>query len=196
MTRDKIIAMQTKIGTTPDGFWGPQSIAACQRYLRQMMPTPHPFPPQANVTQFYGPHGVPNGYTPPMRTIQLPFTVYFENSPKRSLRVHERCADSLLRVFNRLAQAFPTTEERRAAGILTFDGLYNPRLMRNSSTAWSMHSWAIAIDFDAARNGNQTHWPTRAVMPLEVMECFAAEGWTPAGAFWGRDAMHFQATAP
>jgi hypothetical protein len=26
------------------------------------------------------------------------------------------------------------------------------------------------------------------------MEEFAKEGWLAAGAFWGRDAMHFQAT--
>jgi hypothetical protein len=31
-------------------------------------------------------------------------------------------------------------------------------------------------------------------MPLEIMEAFAREGWLAAGAFWGRDAMHFQAT--
>jgi hypothetical protein len=31
-------------------------------------------------------------------------------------------------------------------------------------------------------------------MPIEVMECFAREGWLSAGAFWGYDAMHFQAT--
>jgi hypothetical protein len=31
-------------------------------------------------------------------------------------------------------------------------------------------------------------------MPIEVMEEFAKEGWLPAGAFWSRDAMHFQAT--
>jgi hypothetical protein len=33
-------------------------------------------------------------------------------------------------------------------------------------------------------------------MPLEVMEMFAQEGWLSAGAFWGRDAMHSQATKP
>jgi hypothetical protein len=31
-------------------------------------------------------------------------------------------------------------------------------------------------------------------MPIQVMEEFAKEGWLAAGAFWGRDAMHFQAT--
>jgi hypothetical protein len=31
-------------------------------------------------------------------------------------------------------------------------------------------------------------------MPLEVMEAFAREGWLSAGAFWGRDSMHAQAS--
>jgi hypothetical protein len=37
-------------------------------------------------------------------------------------------------------------------------------------------------------------WPTKATMPFEVIEIFAREGWTSGGAYWGYDAMHFQAT--
>ena len=58
----------------------------------------------------------------------------------------------------------------------------------------SLHARGAAIDLDPGTNGLHTPWPTRATMPLEVMECFAREGWLAAGAFWGRDAMHFQAT--
>lgn len=161
------------------------------------MPSPHPFPLPEDVTSFYGPHGVKGGFAPPTKKIPLPFTIYYtdENGtkPVNSLSPHENCADSLLRVFNRLAVAFPDESSRRAAGILTYNGLYNPRPMRNG-TAWSMHSWAIAIDLDMGRNDNLDHWPMKSAMPLEVMECFAREGWMPAGAFWNRDAMHFQAT--
>jgi len=160
-----------------------------------MMPSPHPFPTQANVTKFYGPHGVKNGFSPPTKTIKLPFPIYYDGTAVTKLRPHEKCADRLLSVFRRLASAFPAEAARRAAGILTYDGLYNPRPMRNG-TAWSMHSWAIAIDFNANANKNEAHWPVKAVMPIEVMECFAAEGWTSAGAFWSRDAMHAQATQP
>ena len=31
-------------------------------------------------------------------------------------------------------------------------------------------------------------------MPLEIMEEFAKEGWKSAGAFWGFDSMHQEAT--
>lgn len=195
MTQTQIQHIQTRIGATPDGFWGPKSDAACKEHLRKMFPSPHPFPKQSDVTAFYGAHGVRDGHTPPTKTIELPFPVYYEGTMVLKLRPHEKCADSLLRVFHRLASTFDTEAEKRAAGILTYDGLYNPRPMRGGSS-WSMHSWAIAIDFNAEHNLNQQHWPSSAVMPLEVMECFAAEGWTAAGAFWNRDAMHFQATQP
>ncbi|MBL8086963.1 MAG: M15 family metallopeptidase [Chthonomonas sp.] len=195
MNKQQIIELQRRIGTTPDGFWGPQSEKACRRHLLDMMPANSPFPSQARVESYYGKHGVKDGYTPPTKLITLPFTIYYENSAVKVLRPHEKCADSLLAVFQRLAEVFPDEASRRAAGILTYGGLYNPRKMRGAN-AWSMHSWAIAIDLDAGRNGNQVHWPKSAVMPIEVMECFAKEGWTAAGAFWARDAMHFQATKP
>lgn len=195
MNRAEIIRTQNKIGVSPDGFWGPVSIAACESYLRQMMPAR--FPSQSNVQNFYGPHGVDGGYTPPRRRIRLPFRILCQitNRAISHLEPHERCADSLCAVFENLAQVYPTEESRRNAGILAYDGLYAPRMMRGSANNWSMHAWAIAIDLNASRNGNRTHWPTIATMPIEVMECFAKEGWTPAGAFWSRDAMHFQATS-
>ena len=100
----------------------------------------------------------------------------------------------MLSAFQRLAEEFPASE-RKAAGILDYYGVYNPRATRGGSV-WSMHAWAIAIDLDANRNKNQSHWPVASHMPIRVMECFAREGFTAAGAFWGRDAMHFQATSP
>jgi len=197
MKRKEIIRIQERVGTIPDGFWGPKSIAACQAHLRRLMPDDNPFPHQGTraFDQFYGPHGVPRGYTPPGKNFRLPFAIYYGNTPVRSLTAHARCADSLQRAFERLAEVYPDEKSRRAAGILTYAGLYNPRRMRGAR-AWSLHAWRCAIDLDPARNRNRSAWPVRSSMPIEVMECFAREGWLSAGAFWGRDAMHFQATAP
>lgn len=197
MNQSQILKLQERIGTLPDGFWGPKSIAACQKHLKNMMPKPAVFPVEGSVkfNDFYGPHGVEDGYTPPLKSITLPFSIYYEGVEKKKLAAHEKCADSLLAVFERLAIAFPNKQSRFDAGILTYNGLYNPRLKRKSSLSWSMHAWAAAIDFNAAKNGNSVSWPVKAVMPVEVMECFAQEGWLSAGAFWGRDAMHFQATS-
>lgn len=196
MNLEQIRTIQETIGAEPDGFWGPISTKACRNYLRARMPVSHPFPTSRQVTAFYGRHGEPNGsYSPPTVKIDLPFDIYYGDRPVNILRPHEKCAESLLHAFELLASRFPTEYARRTAGILTYDGLYNPRPMRGG-TAWSMHSWAIAIDLCAAKNGNTVHWPTGASMPLAVMECFAEAGWTPAGAFWSRDAMHFEAVCP
>lgn len=195
MNQAEIKRTQARVGATPDGFWGPKSEAATKKHLLSLMPSPLPFPTQSNVTSFYGRHGVEGGFTPPTKAITLPFPIYYDGTKVTVLRPHVKCADSLLRVFERLKAQYPTEDSRYDAGILIYDGLYNPRPMRGGS-AWSMHAWAIAIDLNAGQNGNKTHWPTRAVIPIEVMECFAREGWTAAGAFWSRDAMHFQATRP
>jgi hypothetical protein len=58
-----------------------------------------------------------------------------------------------------------------------------------------MRARGAAIDLDPDNNGNLQSWPHAASMPFEVMEIFAQEGWLAAGAFWGHDAMHAQATA-
>jgi len=95
-------------------------------------------------------------------------------------------ADSLHRVLSSLARTHPEILEKYA-------GCYNNRNMRGVSLP-SLHARGAAIDLWPEKNGNHTAWPTRATMPLEVMEAFAKEGWKSAGAFWSRDGMHQEAT--
>jgi hypothetical protein len=200
MTSEQIKDVQRKVGTTPDGVWGPKSNAACNRYLRSLMPSDRVFPKAGTKAflEFYGPHGVPGGYTPPTRKITLPFPIYLygnKTKPIRALSPHEKCADAFAEAFENLLGMFPDSADRDAAGITVYDGLYNPRLMRGSSTTWSRHSWACAIDLNAAKNGLHTYWPTRAQMPLEVYECFARAGITSLGWKINRDAMHMESVS-
>jgi hypothetical protein len=194
-TQIKII--QETVGTEPDGFFGPRSIVAVQRHLRMLMPKSHPWPmtDQQSLTEFYGPPGGV-GSSWDLVQIPVPYKMYLYNGPQtvRTIGVHEKLATSLERVLKELGKRYKTDEDRTVAGINRFYGVYNNRKMRGGSLP-SLHARAAAIDFDMPRNGLHTAWPTRAHMPLDVMECFAYEGWLPAGAFWGRDAMHFQATA-
>ena len=199
MKIDQIKATQERIGVEPDGFWGPISTAAAQAHLRRYMARAEwQFPTQREVStnrSIFGPHGVPGGYEPPAEKIELPFPLHLYGDPAvkvRSLLLHPACAPAFLYAFNLLADAFPTQEERQAAGILNYDGVYAPRPIRGGSS-WSMHSYRIALDLDSGRNGNSMHWPVKASMPIVVMECFAAAGLTCAGAMWSRDAMHTQA---
>lgn len=184
MKPDEIIALQRAVGTTPDGHWGPKSIAACQAHLRRLMPDPSPWPAtdQASLTEFYGTPGDENQLV----NLAVPKGIYYEGTPVKTVLCHRKVAPSLLRILTKLVAEFPDIARQYA-------GCFNNRPMRGSSTP-SLHARGAAIDFDPDNNGNHTAWPVAAHMPLRVMEIFAAEGWISAGAFWGRDAMHFQAT--
>lgn len=147
-----------------------------------------PKPDYDSMVKFYGLPGK-------VETVKVvpPFKVYLYDSSDvvSGITVHVKIADSFLRVLDLVKKRYPTDEERYRAGINKFFGSYVVRPMRNG-TAPSKHSWGVAIDFDANRNGNTTHWPTAAHMPLGVMECFAKEGWINLGWTIGRDAMHMQ----
>lgn len=185
MNTEQIADMQRRIGVEPDGFWGPISIAACQRHLRDLMPSPNPWPRQSreSLESFYGPPG--EGGLVNLDVVGL--GVKYIGAPVKTIRCHRKVAESLRRALEAISKT-PDAEI-----LAKYAGCYNYRRMRNG-VAMSTHAWGIAIDLWPSRNGNTVYWPTRAEMPLNVMESFAREGWLAAGAFWSRDAMHFQAT--
>jgi hypothetical protein len=184
MTRLQIMAMQKRIGVAPDGFWGPKSIAACQQHLRRMMPKAFPWPmqDQASLTRFYGAPGDESQLV----NLPAPVAMRYDGKRIRSIRCHKRVASSLSRA---LAAAHAVAPEV----VADYAGCYANRPMRGG-TLPSLHARGAAIDLSPSTNGNRTAWPVNSTMPLAVMEAFAREGWLSAGAFWGRDGMHFQAT--
>ncbi len=83
-----------------------------------------------------------------------------------------------------------------AEELKTFDGCYNPRLKRGSSSwltagsnSWSTHSWGIAIDLNAPWNafGQRIFEMTQ-----EFVGCFRDAGFVWGGDWSYPDAMHFQ----
>jgi len=186
MTRAEIIALQTRIGTTPDGIWGAVSTAACERHLRALMPTPNPWPTGDDMSVIAR-FGEPGDEEQLVGANVRGLGVKYEGQPVRSIRCHHLVADSLVTAITEIA-ATP------ARWILAeYAGCFNCRPMRGSSRL-SKHAWGIAVDFAPATNGLHTHWPRAASMPIEAMEAFARVGFLSAGAFWSRDAMHFEAT--
>lgn len=182
-----IVELQKRVGTIPDGIWGPKSIAACQAHLKALMPKKNPWPTYKQRIAFYGPPGN-------VSTLRIPlpeklFLYGNPQSPIDSFSVHFRCAESLQRIFRDI-------HNRGLWGkIVSYDGCCNNRSV-HGSTAISNHAWCAAVDLNHYTNGNYTHWPTVADFPIEIMECFAREGWYSAGAFWSRDAMHQEAVQP
>lgn len=71
--------------------------------------------------------------------------------------------------------------------IKTWDGCFNIRKKRGLKS-WSLHSWAIAIDINASRNGlGQT--PS---MDRRLVQCFLDAGFDWGGEWTRPDGMHFQ----
>jgi hypothetical protein len=190
MNTEEIKKIQSKIGVTPDGFWGPKSIVACQKYLRGLMPNPNPWPKsdQASLCRFYGNPGDEKNLV----TVDFPFRTFYEGKEIKRFRCHKKVADSLIRVLKSISEKYG-----KDRGIMEeaedFGGVYNFRNKRGGSS-YSVHAWGAAIDLDADDNTFRDSWPMKSDMPFEIMEEFAKEGWLSAGAFWSYDSMHFQAT--
>jgi hypothetical protein len=190
MNKQEIIALQINIGTTPDGIWGDVSTAACKRHLRALMPTPHPWPnpDAASLRAFYGEAGDESQLIP----IAFPFPMFYGGKRVTSTRVHKKCAASLLRVLTDIGTRYHGDKDIMEEAT-DYGGVFNNRNKRGGSSK-SLHAYGAAIDLDADDNTFRDEWPAQADMPIEIMECFAREGWKSAGAFWGYDSMHFEAT--
>lgn len=186
MNQAAIKAIQEKIGTTPDGFWGQKSIAACQKYLRSLCPNnDSPDTDQASLTKAYGAAGDESQLV----NIDVKgLGVKYDGQTVNTIRCNKNVAESLLAIIRELA----TFDEGRSA-LKEYAGCYNNRPMRGGSLP-SLHARGAAIDLIPNSNLNKQSWPASATMPFSVMEVFAKHGWLAAGAFWGRDAMHFQKT--
>lgn len=188
----KIKKIQARVGTEPDGFWGPKSIAACKKHLRALMPKVSPWPASdpASLRKFYGEPGDEKQLT----VITFPFPIFYQGKQVETTRVHKKCADSLLRILSAIHNKYGNDrdimeEAQDYAGIFSFR-------KKTGGSSYSLHAYGAAIDLDPGDNSYGSAWPVKADMPIEIMEEFAREGWLPAGAFWGYDAMHFQATRP
>lgn len=87
-----------------------------------------------------------------------------------------------------IKKAFTLLKERGLSDDLrTYDGCFNIRKTRGASSM-SLHSWGIAIDFDAA-------WNRLGVTPIinpAIVACFKEAGFDWGGDFKRLDGMHFQ----
>lgn len=152
------------------------------------------WPKQADVRRMISMFGKPGENLTP---INLPFRLRIAWDKKKhvsQVTVHEKTAASVLRVLERVGNEYD--EKKRAElGLDLFGGCYNERKARGSS-ALSMHSWAIAWDFDPERN--QLKWGANKAR-LAQSDCatfwrlWEEEGWLSLGRARNYDWMHVQA---
>jgi YD repeat-containing protein len=172
------------------------------------------WPRQSDVLAYRSPYGDPRGRSGGVASseweranltmIVPPYPMVMGAIPITRIRIHKHCAQSLLRVLQRIKnEAMGDIATLRAWGATEFGGAYNYRVMRGLSTL-SMHAFGCAIDLDPARNGFGDATPNFAGVP-QVLNAFRAEGWTWGGDWDGDgdlaehrrpDGMHWQATAP
>ena len=154
-------------------------------------PAPIVWPRQKDVISFYGPVGTNQ------TTIEIPFDMWIawdKSLRARKMTLHTKVAASAERVLQAVAGIY-SAAERRDIGIDLFGGSLNVRKMRGGS-AYSMHSWGIAIDFDPERNQlNWTRTKARLAKPDAIpfwLE-WEKEGWLSLGRARDFDWMHIQA---
>jgi peptidoglycan hydrolase-like protein with peptidoglycan-binding domain len=149
------------------------------------------WPRQNSVPSYYGTKGKNQ------TSIEVPFDMFLawdKSDRVRRITLHKKVAASAARVFQTIAATY-SVQERRDIGINLFGGSLNVRKMRGGS-AWSMHSWGIAIDFDPERN--QLKWgapKARLSRPdaIAFWQAWEAEGWLSLGRAKNYDWMHVQA---
>ncbi len=126
--------------------------------------------------------------------VPCPWLLRMDKITLHSIQIHKSCAESLKRVLGYIWQQCGESQE--AIEKLHYDkysGSYNYRPIRGG-TAMSMHSYGLAIDFDAEEN--EQHSPKHLFTDDSlIIKAFKAEGWV-CGVDWSPasiDAMHVQA---
>jgi hypothetical protein len=146
------------------------------------------------VIKKYGPANVTGqGY---LVRIDLPYPMrlaWDTDTTVNKMMCHKLVADKFKAVFNDLLIHYGYNKIKEL-GIDLFGGCFNYRKMRGGS-AWSMHSWGIAIDLDPARNQLKETSKTARFARSEykpMIDIFYSHGFINLGIEKNFDFMHFQ----
>ena len=166
-----------------------------KKHRRKLRLSSSYWPLQQDCVEFYGDPYQPGWLQANTVDVVCPWPLFSDGMPiANKILIHSKCAESLTRILNGIWDAMGHSVEKiHAYGYDQFDGSYNLRPMRGSSSL-SMHAFACAIDWDAAENPfhSTDHWFTSDGL---MVQHFEGEGWIWGGRWsdaWV-DAMHFQA---
>lgn len=186
-----------------DGVAGPRTQIARERWqdhVTFVAPSADPsagvhkateWPRQSECIAFYG----QPGHTANVRLVS-PYPLYLDWALTQrvdSFLIHENCHDAALRAMGAILAHYGP-EQIHALGLDQFGGALNVRRMRNGS-AWSMHAFGCAIDWDADRNQlRENHRTARFARPeyAAFLDAWEAEGAISLGRARDFDWMHVQ----
>ena len=129
-------------------------------------------------------------------TVNLPYPMRLAwdlDTTVTRLRCHKLVVDKFEAAFKDILAAYGLPKIKEL-GIDLFGGCFNFRKMRGGS-AWSKHSWGIAIDLDPARNTlKETAKTARFARPeyKQMIDIFYKHGFISLGREKNYDWMHFE----
>jgi lysozyme family protein len=199
-----------------DGLYGPRTEAGFREFNRFKLglppdrwrdeldalppigpvPASTQWPKESEVPTFFGPLGS-NCSSVPQKRLSLPYTMRIAWDLSKTIDgfyIHTKVHDSAARVFEKVYAHYGDSGIADL-GLDLFGGCFNCR-RKVGGSSWSMHAWAIAIDFDPARNKYEwNHTRARLAKPdaVKFWELWEAEGWLSLGRAKDFDWMHIQA---
>lgn len=209
---DTIKNIQKKIGVTTDGILGPKSLTAIKNCLtgddliEKYINKPIKFSKvnykakmikQSEVRTNKSIFGKA-GDESVLVTVPVPenYPLKYEGKRVKSIRIHKLVADRLVAALTDIINHYGEDIEKIAPGTCVYDGSYYFRNTRNGSSQ-SIHSWGLAIDFDASNNMLKTKWENaRLGQPIykPFWDILEYHGFLSLGRRQGTDVMHCQAT--
>jgi hypothetical protein len=148
---------------------------------------------QQTIKKYGAPNETGAGY---LVTLNLPYPMrlaWDTDTTVSRMRCHKDVAIKFEAVFKDLLAHYGL-EKIQELGIDLFGGCFNFRKMRGGS-AWSKHSWGIAIDLDPARNKlKETSRTARFARPeyKPMIDIFYKHGFISLGREKNYDWMHFE----
>ena len=189
--KERIKAIQKKIGVTADGIIGTKTLAALEEALN-IKPAANLWPTQAEVRSgksIFGKAGDESNLV----NIKPAYPLYFDGKKCQTIRVHRLIAPVVENALADILEHYGP-DRIKELGLDQYSGSFNYRAVKNGSSL-SMHAWGIALDFAAATNALNTHKPKATLSRPECAKFW--EIWESYGAVsLGRqkdyDWMHLQ----
>jgi hypothetical protein len=193
-----------------DGFYGPQTESASES-LKQLDENgvltrgfddiivkdvnPHHFPMEDFdlLNAYYGEACGVN-----MVQVECPWKLRLDwdlSTTTHSISIHEKLSESLAAVLEKVYDTYGI-DGIKSHGLDRYGGSYNCRKKRGSTSAWSTHSWGIAIDWFPSKNGLRSDHMNASLAHTDLdpwWKIWEDEGWLSLGRKENRDWMHIQA---
>ena len=139
--------------------------------------------PYAKIEDELGEPGGRDGLI--LRTTPFPLRLSWEATYITRVLIHERIADGFVSALEAILEYYGL-EFLKENNLDEFGGTYNPRKSRGSGR-WSVHSWAMAVDYLPSMG----KFGVPAMTPAPVVDAFKAQGFLWGGDWTLPDGMHF-----